>query len=1404
MTAALGLTLTAEGGEIAVYSENATRLHVSLFDAAERETRIPMIARGDGVHEAKLPGLKEGALYGLRAEGPFEPGRGHRFDVSKLIVDPYAVEIDRPFRLHPSQFQFGADTAAVMPKCVARAVAAASPGFARVAWEDTIIYELNVAGLTGLADYLPEARRGRISGLVEPTILAHFKSLGVTTLELMPCDAVVDERHLPPLGLANSWGYNPVLVGCPDPQLAPGGFAEVLETTDALHAAGFEVVLDVVLNHDGESDEFGPTLSLRGLDNALYFRLDPTDPARYINDMGCGNCLALDREPVAAMALAALKRWMVLGGVDGFRFDLATAIGRRPTGFDPGAPLFQALAADPVLNKAKLIAEPWDIGPGGYQLGQFPPGWGEWNDRFRDTARRFWRGDARARGELATRLAGSRDVFGAAPPTKSVNFVVAHDGFTLADVVSYVHKHNEANGEGNRDGTNENYSWNHGVEGPTEIPEILSRRRRDQLNLLALNIFARGVPMLAMGAETGHSQLGNNNAYAQANAISWIDWRRETPILAPFIARCLALRRAHPALRPLAWITGATLGEGIADVVWRDADGPLASYEQWNAEPGDTFVAVFTARTENGLERVGLAFNRSGSKRVFTLPTPRAGFAWRVKLDTANDEIVDAPTELADLVEVGVRATLLVAEERATPRSRPTERELIDTLAAAAGIAPEWWEVTGKQTVVSPRTKLELLDAMRLPARSQGQARASLARLMEARTRRLPASLTLALALQGRRAAPLRAAVGEPGRDFDYQIELENGEALAAKAVLGEARRVELADGREIVERPLLLPELPVGRHRLVVDGVECRLTIAPPECFSPHAAPWRRFGLSTQLYALRRASGDQGVGDFAALGLAGALGGAQGAAFLGVSPLHALFNQDRERASPYNPSDRRFLDPLLIDVLADDGLPFDASSHADAFGRLSKLDAVDYSAVWARKNQALRARFEAFEAARAGGHEHPAFAEFDRFVAEGGEALRRFAIFEAVSRDRRGEDWRLWPERLRDAVPAALDEAEAQRAREIAFVEFCQWLADRQLAAAAAQARAGGLEIGLYRDLAVGSAPDGAEAWARAGELMSGVSVGAPPDPFSAHGQIWALPAPDPIAGGEDGYRGLAALYGANMRHAGMLRIDHAMGLTRLFVVPDGAKAAEGAYVAYPVDDLIGQIALESQRHACMIVGEDLGTVPKGFRARLAQANIFGMKVLWFERDGAKLREPGDYPALSIACASTHDLPTLVGWRRGGDIGERLMLGLTTLAEAGRQIAERTNDQRALLEALRAAGVLGHEALDLDADTSVALDAAIHAFLAGSGAALASAQFDDLAGEAIATNLPGTDRERPNWRRRHAFDIETLLSRPRAAAILKAIAMGGREGRVSPTSGALSQEPAGAASGARPLPDLA
>ena len=509
-------------------------------------------------------------------------------------------------------------------------------------WPRTVLYELHVRGFTARHPDVPEVSRGRFAGLAHPAAIDHLVQLGVTTVEIMPAAAWIEERHLAAMGLRNYWGYNPIAMMAPDPGLAPGGWDEIRASVGALGAAGIEVILDIVLNHSGEGDKLGPTLSLRGLDNATYYRSVQGTPWQYADDTGCGNTLALERPAPLRLAMDALRLWARRTGVHGFRFDLATTLGRRMDGFDPAAPLLSAISQDPLLRDLKLIAEPWDVGQGGYRLGAFPAAWGEWNDRFRDDVRLFWRGDPRRLGGLATRLAGSADLFAARlVASRSINFVVAHDGFTLADLVTYSNKVNVANGEGNRDGTDANYSWNNGIEGPSGDPTVVAARMRDQRALLATLILARGTPMLAMGSEFGHSQGGNNNAYSQDNPTAWLNWAAADTELLAWTRELLRIRRDHPVLHGDRFLTGQPFdGSLLPDVEWRDAASELMTPEAWQAQDAALLVMGKAGAADlDGADGSSLRSSCTGEHvghwEVTTLPPTRAGFAWYLIADSS-------------------------------------------------------------------------------------------------------------------------------------------------------------------------------------------------------------------------------------------------------------------------------------------------------------------------------------------------------------------------------------------------------------------------------------------------------------------------------------------------------------------------------------------------------------------------------------------------------------------------------------------------------------------------------------------------------------------------------------------------------------------------------------------------
>jgi isoamylase len=674
----LGAHPDGRGVNFAVFSRNGERVDLCLFDGrGERELeRLPLPARTGDIWHGRLPEAGPGLVYGYRVAGPYRPRDGHRFNPHKLLVDPYARELVGHLRWHDAVFgwtvghpqadlSFDArDSARYVPKSRVTAPPAIEdrPPRPRRAWADTVICELHVRGYTRLHPSVPAALRGRIEGLAEPAVIAHLKRLGVTAVELLPVAAWVDEQPLVERGLRNYWGYNPLAFLAPQAGLTgPRGLSAFRDTVDALHRAGIEVILDVVFNHTAEGNQTGPTLSLRGLDNASYYRLDARDHSRYEDFTGCGNTLAAHEPFASRLIVDALRWWAEAAGVDGFRFDLASAIARDAAGrFDTGVPWLAALRTDPVLSRCKLIAESWDCTASGHRVGGFPSGFAEWNDRYRDAARRFWRAgatpEARApttpAADLATRLAGSRDLFGGADrgPFAGVAFVTAHDGFTLADLVGHRHKHNEANGEANRDGTDANLSDHCGVEGPTGDAAVLQCRHRRMRAMLATLMLSRAVPMLRAGDEFGGSQQGNNNAYCQDGAASWIHWPGgprpdvlPSPVgpgvdLSPFIARLAALRRGFEALREDRFPDGTPRENGWPDVGWLREDGLPMQEADWHEHGRLRFAMLATG----GGRTVHVAFNATDDVARFVLPRILAPGAWLKVLETAAMDDVEA------------------------------------------------------------------------------------------------------------------------------------------------------------------------------------------------------------------------------------------------------------------------------------------------------------------------------------------------------------------------------------------------------------------------------------------------------------------------------------------------------------------------------------------------------------------------------------------------------------------------------------------------------------------------------------------------------------------------------------------------------------------------------------------
>ena len=665
----LGAHWDGQGVNFALYSSAAEVIELCLFDVSGQQVRsFNLPANENGVWHGYLPGCKPGQHYGYRVHGPWQPESGLRFNPSKLLIDPYARVMHGSFQWSGALYDFDrstinrelrpnlTDSADFMPKCVVGGpIPALSAKRPDIPWTDVIVYEANVRGYTMRHPEVPDKLRGTFGGMSNGKILEHLKSLGITSLELMPVHAMIDEGFLVGRGLKNFWGYNSINFFTPESRYASqDANLEFRNMVDAIHDAGIEVILDVVYNHTGEGGGQGPTLSFRGIDNLSYYRTEPGNPHRYINDTGCGNTLNADQPCVQALVLDSLEYWHKQMGVDGFRFDLAPVLGRSTLGFDPSHVLLKKINEHPALSGARLIAEPWDPGPNGYQLGQFPSRWAEWNDRYRDTVRRFWRGDTDQLSGLARRLHGSADIFeaGGRPPQASINFVSSHDGYTLKDVVSYELRHNQANGEENRDGHKHNFSCNHGVEGETRDVTINRLRRRQRLNMLATLLLSKGTPMLLAGDEFGNSQQGNNNAYAQDNETGWLDWSgvENDPDFLSQVQTLIRLRKRLPHTKRQNYPHGVDHNtDGWRDIDWLHPGGGRMQEDQWRSDLAMTLLLSETDdsgtdqlnHSQAGLVAVAIMLNAGAESQVFSLPDiPYAG-AWSLvfhSTDTAPDQ----------------------------------------------------------------------------------------------------------------------------------------------------------------------------------------------------------------------------------------------------------------------------------------------------------------------------------------------------------------------------------------------------------------------------------------------------------------------------------------------------------------------------------------------------------------------------------------------------------------------------------------------------------------------------------------------------------------------------------------------------------------------------------------------
>ncbi|GMM96583.1 MULTISPECIES: glycogen debranching protein GlgX [Microbacterium] len=689
----LGATFDGNGTNFALFSEGADKVELCLFDDDGTETCVELLDVDAFVWHAYLPNVQPGQRYGYRVHGPYDPANGQRYNPNKLLLDPYAKAVDGRVKWGQSVFSYtfgdpdsrnDDDSAADMMKGVV-----INPFFdwqgdrsPKTPLHETFIYEAHVKGLTQLHPSVPEEMRGTYAGVAHPAVIDHLQKLSVTAIELMPVHQFVNDSTLQEKGLSNYWGYNTIGFFAPHHGYASTGVngqqvQEFKAMVRSLHEAGIEVILDVVYNHTAEGNHLGPTLSMRGIDNEAYYRLEQNDKRYYTDYTGTGNSMNVGNPHSLQLIMDSLRYWVLEMHVDGFRFDLASTLAREFYDVDRLSTFFEMVQQDPVVSQVKLIAEPWDVGPGGYQVGNFPPQWTEWNGKYRDTVRDFWRGEPQALGEFASRLTGSSDLYerSGRAPVASINFVTAHDGFTLRDLVSYNDKHNEANGEDNRDGESHNRSYNHGVEGPTDDPEILTLRAQQQRNFIATMMLSQGVPMLSHGDELGRTQFGNNNGYAQDNELTWIDWDAVDQPLVEFTAALARLRKDHPTFRRTRFFDGRPVkmeeGRPIPDVVWLRPDGTLMQPEDWESGFGRTIGIFLNGRGIRERDKWGeeitdrhfiVLFNAGDEPVDFKIPAPRYGPEWDVMVDTAGEWANTDPLDPGSRIPLQPKALIVLRE----------------------------------------------------------------------------------------------------------------------------------------------------------------------------------------------------------------------------------------------------------------------------------------------------------------------------------------------------------------------------------------------------------------------------------------------------------------------------------------------------------------------------------------------------------------------------------------------------------------------------------------------------------------------------------------------------------------------------------------------------------------------
>lgn len=1316
----LGASLIDNGVNFAVFAPNAEKIEICIFENDCQIASFTLPYQTNGIFHGLIKGM-EIRKYGIRAYGKYDVHNGFYYNPNKLLLDPYSLEIDGPINLCESHFsheynspQFLKDSAQDTPKTIICSPKIAFPKL-NIPLEESIIYELHIKGFSQNNHKINPEIRGKFKALADDAAIKYFKELGINCIEIMPCATWVDEAHLQKLGLSNYWGYNPICHMAPDKKYAPNGWQDILETTKKLEENGIETIIDVVFNHSGEGDKNGPILSYRGLDNLNYYRVQNNE---YENSSGCGNVFACDRPHNISLFIETMRAWRKYGGVHGFRFDLASIMGRDENGFDKYAALFMAILNDEELSKLKLIAEPWDCYQ--YNIGEFPYEFAEWNDKFRDNMRGFWRNE-RNFGDFAKSFCGSQDIFFNKGPAKSINYIVAHDGFSLFDLVSFEKKNNFANGENNQDGTDNNLSFNNGFEGITNDEAIIQNRKKNVRIHSTCLLLSRGTPMILMGSEMGKTQYGNNNAYAQDNEISYLDWQNFDTEIFEFTKKLIEIRKKHPCFHLNQFFKGE-IENLYSDISWFNQNGGIFDAHEWN-DIGQKFLLICISH-ENS--RFLIAINRGDEEINYKLPTPNDEHIWEIIIDCETNP--KAQNNLIDAANISARNIQILAQLQSDkPIKHKIQSQTLNKICNILGISQYWHDVSGKESQAPIATIEAIAKSLGFDISSEENAIKTLNLIANQNDFR---PLPFHKSFEIDEAIQIDIIFPNP-KLKDLILEAENSDKQICDIQNLEKIELIAIDGRKISKSRLIINNLSIGHYKLYfANDVEnyCSITIAPKTCYFPQSFEGKKFfGLSAQIYSISREN-DQGIGDFTTIQKLMNFAEQNGANILAINPLHALFQNSRDLKSPYYPSHRCFLEPLYIDL----GISFkNPNIH------------INYDEIWQKKQKYLFQEFQNQQNNQ----------DFKVFLENHDETLEAFAIFEVLSKFFNGQNWQDWPIEYKSKNPQIIKEFKASHSNEIQFQKYLQFKCENQFAATKNHK----MEIGLCRDLAIGSAPNGAEAWINFEYMAQDVSIGAPPDPLGPNGQNWGLPPYNPIKLAQNHFKIYSDLFNKNMKNAGALRIDHAMGLMRQFWVPKDFNGNDGTYINFPFKDLMAELKLASHQNQCIIIAEDLGTLPHGFSQIMNDAMALSYKVLPFEKHDNGFKPASNYPYFGFACVSTHDLPPILGWWKSLDIIERYELGLLTNSQYEIEKAARQNEKLQIIQLLENENILQSK-IDINQENCpLDLNIAMHEFIARSNSFLAIAQFEDIAGVELPINLPGTNTERPNWSNYIAKKLEEI-----------------------------------------------